>query len=309
MSNLIEFYHSDLVDALYFFEYHGTNYKRIKFLPRDKGVRDLYKLIREIKFPRFKYFLPWARSTAVLQKLDTPKKLASYIEKNPPRGKFAEKWIDEIDKLEDILQEIYNHFKKNVQTKENKEKLDKLKEKIEKKYERYWVQLKEESEKLPGISWKRKEPMICLLYPIEGRLSHKLKFGDIAFIEASEITLDDDVLFLHEIVKLLNNTKPINSWVKQDRRGVRAIAYELFTEMQTLHILEKIINEKPNFKKVILEKLETLWIPVIREDTSFDDEELERILTRAYKIIPKHEFDALHQLGELYTELNIVLLT
>jgi len=309
VSELIKFYHSDLVDALYYFEYHGPSYKKIKWLPRDSNVRDLYKLIREIKFTRFKHFLPWARSIAALNDLETPKKLAKYIKNNPPKGKFAEKWLEEIDKLEDILSEIFNFYKKNILHDDIKKKLERLREDIEKKYKKYWLELKEESKKLPGIVWKRKDPIICLIYPIEGRLSHKLKYADIAYIETSEIMLEDEVLFLHEIVKLLNYSKPAEAWVKQDRRGVRAIAYELFTEMQTLRLVEKLLKKKPNFKKVILEKLDTLWIPLIRAETSFDEEELERILTKAYRNIPNHEFDALYQIGELYTELNIILLT
>ena len=308
MIDKVKIYYSDLVDALYYFEYHGPMYKKIKWIERDVRVRDLFKLIREIKFPRFKLFLSLVRDVAVKQEITSPKKLARYMEKNPPRGKFAEKWVEEADKMADILQEIYNTFTKKILTPEKKEELEKLREKIDKKYSKYWKKFKDETEKLPGMSWKRKEPLVCLLYPLDGRLSHKLKFGDIAYIETSKQMLDEEDHFMHEVVKLINNTKPIDAWVRQDRRGVRAIAYELFTQMQTLHILHKMLNKKPDFREVVLDKLETIWIPYIRPGTDFDEEELERILENAYEQITKHEFDALFQLGELYTEMNIVLL-
>ena len=308
MLDKVKIYHSDLVDALYYFEFHGPMYKKIKWIERDVRVRDLFKVIREIKFPRFKLFLPLAKKIAVKEKISSPKKLARYIEKNPPRGKFAERWVEEADKMSDILQEIYNTYTKKILTPERKEELENIREKIEKKYSKYWKKFHEETEKLPGMSWKRKDPLVCLVYPLDGKLSHKLKFGDIAYIETSQLMLDEDDHFLHEVVKLINNTKPIDAWVKQDRRGVRAIAYELFTQMQTLHLLQSMFNRKPNFREVVLDKLEKIWIPYIRIDTAFDEDELERILENAFKQITNHEFDALFQLGELYTELNIVLL-
>ncbi|MFW9924540.1 MAG: hypothetical protein ACFFDW_14750 [Candidatus Thorarchaeota archaeon] len=309
MSNLIKFYSNDLVDALYYFEYHGPLYKNIKWIPRESGVKDLYKLVKEIKFTRFKYFLPWARYTAVINQIDSPKKLAKYIKEHPPRGKFGEQWAEDHEKMNDILQEIFNLFKKNVLSDQKKNELEELRERIRNKYSKIMDKLKVESEKIPGIIWKRKEPIICLVYPIDGRLSHTLNFADIAFIETSELMLNDENSFFHDVVKVLNFKKPVGAWVKQDRRGIRAIAYELFTQMQTQKIVEAIYQKKPNFRKVILEKLDTIWIPVIRDQTLFDEDELERILLDAYKMIPKHKFDALYQLGELYTELNIILLT
>ncbi|NHJ48191.1 MAG: hypothetical protein FK733_10430 [Asgard group archaeon] len=309
MNDLIPFYHSDLIDALYFFEYHGPLYKRISWLERNKDVRNLYKVIRDIKFSRFKFFLPYARNIAALHQIDDPLKLAKYIRDNPLKGKFAEQWIIDYDKMKDILKEILKLYKKQIMTKEMEKEYDNLRSKIKKKYKVIWEKLKEESEKLPGISWKRKQPSICLIHPLDGRLSHKLKFSDIAYIEVSEQMLEDETLFLHEVVKLLNYTKPIGSWVGQDRRGVRAIAYEVFTELQSLKLIKQLYNKTPNYKKIVQEKLYNLWIPQIRKDTSFDDDEFVRIMIDAYKIITKQEFDALYQMGEIYTELNIILLT
>ncbi|MGC9781091.1 MAG: hypothetical protein HZR80_17740 [Candidatus Heimdallarchaeota archaeon] len=309
MNNLIKFYHSDLVDALYYFEFHGPLRKKIGWVEQDKDARRLYKLIREIKFSRFKQFLPWARNFAVKYEIESPKKLALFIKRNPPKGKFAEKWLEELVKLEDIVQEIYNYYKNNVLTKERRKDLENTRNDIKKKYSKIWDKLKEESEKLPGISWKRKEPIICLVYPLDGRLSHKLKFSDIAYIESSKLTLEDDSLFLHEVVKLLNYSKPIGSWVRQDKRGVRAVAYELFTELQTLKLISSFSGKRPNYKTIVNDKLNSIWIPFIRSNMSFDEDELERILSNAYRLITKHEFDALFQLGEIYTELNIILLT
>jgi hypothetical protein len=309
MSDLIPFYSSDLIDALYYFEYHGPLYKRINWLPRDKGVRNLFKLIRQIKFARIKFFLPYARNVAAVNKIEEPLKLAHHIRDNPPKGKFAERWVEEYDKMRDILKEIWKLYKNSILTPEKEEELSKLRKQIINKYSPIWEKLKEESEKLPGITWKRKQPSICLLYPLDGRLSHKLKLSDIAFIETSQNMVDDEELFLHEVVKLLNYTKPISSWIRQDRRGIRAIAYEVFTELQSLRIITVMYNKKPNYRKIIQGKLNDLWIPQIRKETTFDDDELERIMMQAYKMIPKHQFDALYQLGEIYTELNIILLT
>ena len=309
MSEIIEFRYSDLADALYYFEYHGPLKKKIDWVERDKDARALYKIIREIKFTRFKHFLPWARNIVVLHEIDTPKKLARHVEMNPPRGKFGEKWLEEIQKLTDIVTEILSYYKKNVLTKEKEKELERLRKEIKKKYSKYWVKLQEESEKLPGISWKRKEPMICLLYPLDGKLSHKLTYSDIAYIETSKIMLEREDMFLHEVVKLLNFSKPIGSWVRQDRRGIRAIAYELFTDLQTLKLVNSLTGKNPNFRSIINEKMYDIWIPFIRPNTSFDEDELERILGTAYKKITKKEFDGLYQLGELYTELNIILLT
>jgi hypothetical protein len=309
LSEIIEFRHSDLADALYYFEYHGPLKKKIDWVERDKDARELYKIIREIKFSRFKYFLPWARNIVVLHEIDTPKKLARFIENNPPRGKFGEKWLEEIDKLIDIVSEILSYYKKNILTKEMGKELEDIRGEIKKKYSKYWSKLQEESMKLPGISWKRKEPIVCLLYPLDGKLSHKLTYSDIAYIETSRLMVERDDMFLHEVVKLLNYSKPIGSWVRQDRRGIRAVAYELFTELQTLKLINALTGKKPNFRSIINEKMYNIWIPYIRPDTSFDEDELERILGQAYKKITRHEFDGLYQLGELYTELNIILLT
>ena len=309
MNDIIEIYYSDLADALYYFEYHGPNYNRIRWLEKDKRVRDVYKLIREIKFPRFKNFLPYARNLAAMNNIDSPRKLAKFIVKNPPKGKAGELWEGEFDKMSDILQEIYNFFLNEILTKEVKKEHDRLRKDISKKYSKYWKKLKEESEKIPGIIWKRKEPSVCLLYPLSGKLSHKLKFSGTAYIESSQEMLNDESLFLHEVVKLLNYTRPIGVWVRQDRRGIRAIAYEIYTELQTLKLVNAVFNKKPNYKRVIDEKLYNIWIPTIRMETSFDKDELERILQNAYKIITKHEFDSMYQIGEIYTELNIILLT
>ena len=309
MHDLISIKYSDLADALYYFEFMGPLYKRIKWLERDKNVFQLYKLIREIKFPRFKNFLPYARFITISNDISSPTQLAKHIRDHPPKGKFAEKWVAEYEKMRDILREIYNYFMKNVLTNEKKEELEKLRKKIEKKYGKIWHKLKVESEKLPGISWKRKSPIVCLLYPLDGKLSHKLKFSDIAFIETSQAMVDDEALFLHEVVKLLNYTKPVGSWVRQDRRGIRAIAYEIFTELQTLKIVNALFDKKPNYKTVINLKLDSIWIPFIRPETSLDEDELERVLAKAYKKISKHEYDAMFQMSELYTELNIILLT
>ncbi len=309
LSELIKFYHSDLADALYYFEYHGPLKKKIGWIERDKKARALYKVIREIKFTRFKHFLPWARNIVVLHDIESPKKLARYIENNPPRGKFGEKWLKEIQKLIDIVSEILNYYKKNILTKEREKELENTREEIKKKYSKYWSKLQEESIKLPGISWKRKNPIVCLLYPLDGRLSHKLTYSDIAYIETSKVMIERDDMFLHEVVKLLNYSKPIGSWVRQDRRGVRAIAYELFTELQTLKLINAITGKRPNFRSIIYEKMYNVWIPYIRPDTSFDEDELERILGLAYKKITRKEYDGLYQMGELYTELNIILLT
>ncbi len=309
MSDIIEFRHSDLADALYYFEYHGPLKKKIDWIDRDKDARELYRIIREIKFARFKHFLPWARNIAILHEIDTPKKLVRYVEKNPPRGKFGEKWLEEIQKLSDIVTEIMNYYKKNILTKDIEKELEELRKEIKKKYSKYWSKLQEESQKLPGISWRRKEPIVCLLYPIDGKLSHRLAYSDVAYIETSKIMLERDDMFLHEIIKLLNYSKPIGSWVRQDRRGIRAIAYELFTELQTLKLVNSLTGKNPNFRSIINEKMYDIWIPFIRPGTSFDEDELERILGVAYKKITKKEFDGLYQLGELYTELNIILLT
>jgi hypothetical protein len=283
--------------------------KKIGWVDRDRDARALYKIIREIRFARFKHFLPWARNVVVLHEINTPKKLAHYVEKNPPKGKYGEKWLVEIQKLTDIVSEILNYFKKNILTKEKEKELENLRNEIKKKYSKYWSKLEEESLKLPGISWKRKNPIICLLYPLDGRLSHKLTYSDIAYIETSKIMVEREEMFLHEVVKLLNYSKPIGSWVRQDRRGIRAIAYELFTELQTLKLVNSLTGKRPNFRNIIYEKMYEIWIPFIRPDTSFDEDELERILGIAYKKITRKEFDGLYQLGELYTELNIILLT
>lgn len=307
MSDLIPIYYSDMADALYFFEYHGPLYKKIKWKERNKDVRELYKIVRQIKFPRLKLLLPWARTQAVLHDLTTPKSLTKYIQNNPPKGKFAEKWLAEIGKMTDIFQEILNLYTKKILTSEKRKELKRNRERIEKKYSKIWDKLKQETEIIPGFTWRRKDPKICLLYPIDGRLSHKLKFADIAYIETSDVMINNKSMFLHEVIKLLNHTKPIFAWVKQDRRGIRAIAYELFTEMQTMLIIEKMFKKEANFE-AILEKLDSLWIPFIRSETSFDDDELERILLNSYEIIPNAEFEPLYQLGELYTEMNIILL-
>ncbi len=307
MNDSIQFYYSDMADALYFFEYHGPLYKKIKWKERNKDVKELYKIIRQIKFPRLKLLLPWARTKAVLHNLTTPKSLTKYIQNNPPKGKFAEKWIAEIEKMTDIFQEILNLYTKKILTPEKRKELESIREKIEKKYSKIWDKLKRETEITPGFTWKRKEPKICLLYPIDGRLSHKLKYADIAFIETSEVMIKNESMFLHEVIKLLNYTRPIFAWVKQDRRGIRAIAYELFTAMQTMLLIEKIFKKESNFN-VIVEKLDTLWIPYIRPETSFDEDELERILEKSYELISNAEFEPLYQIGELYTEINIILL-
>ncbi|NHJ38954.1 MAG: hypothetical protein FK731_02895 [Asgard group archaeon] len=309
MSELISFYYSNLIDALYFFEYHGPLYKRIYWLERNKDVRDLYKIIRDIKFTRFKFFLPYARNVAALNQIDDPTKLAKHIRDYPPRGKFGEQWVIDYEKMRDILREILKLFLTTITTKETLDKMEKIRQSIKKKYSPIWTKLKDESEKLPGINWKRKEPKICLLIPLDGRLSHKLKLSDIAYIETSELMLEDENLFLHEVVKLLNYTKPIGSWVRQDRRGIRAIAYEVFTELQTIKLINSLYQKIPNYKKIVQEKLNNLWIPQIRKDTTFDDDELVRIRTDAYRMLTKHEYDAQYQLGEIYTELNIILLT
>jgi len=307
--DLIPIKYSDLADALYYFEYMGPLYKRIKWLERDKQAQKLYKLIREIKFAMFKNFLPWARDIAIRNDINSPTTLAKYIRDNPPRGKFGEKWVNDYEKMRDILLEIFNFFTKEVLTKTKCEELEKLRSQIIQKYSPIWPKLKDESEKLPGISWKRKTPTVCLLHPLDGRLSHKLKFSDTAYIEVSQAMLDDETLFLHEVVKLLNYTKPIGSWVRQDKRGIRAIAYEIFTELQTLKLVNALFNKKPNYRTVINLKLDSIWIPFIRPETTFDEDELERILQKAYKLIGKHSYDTLFQMSELYTELNIILLT
>ncbi|MHA1503937.1 MAG: hypothetical protein ACTSPT_01960 [Candidatus Heimdallarchaeota archaeon] len=309
MSEEIPIINFDLVDALYYFEYHGPLRKRIAWTEKDKGIRNLYKLIREIKFPRFKFFLPWIRYVAVRNQLDTPKKLAKYVVNNPPKGKYGELWVADFEKMIDILSEIKKYYEKQVMTKEKREALENLRNKIIKKYSKEWQKLVEEALKLPGVSLKRKEPMICLLQPLDGRLSHKLPLGDIAFIEVSEAMLEDECLFLHEVVKLLNYTKPINAWVRQDRRGIRGLAYELYTENQTQYLVGKIFKKRAKSAAKAVEKLETIWIPFYRPDSVFDDMELERIVSRAYDMLTNHEFDAMYQLGELYTELNIILLT
>ncbi|NHK32702.1 MAG: hypothetical protein FK730_15235 [Asgard group archaeon] len=309
MSELIPFYNSDLIDALYYFEYHGPLYKRIFWVERSKAVRNLFKIIRTIKFSRFRFFLPYARNIAAINQIDDPTKLAKFLRDNPPRGKFGEQWAYDYEKMRDILKEILKLYLNTITTKETREKLEKMRQAISEKYSSIIPKLKEESEKLPGIIWKRKTPKICLIYPLDGRLSHKLKLSDIAYIETSEQMLEDETLFLHEVVKLLNYTKPIGSWVRQDRRGIRAIAYEMFTELQTLKLINSLYDKKPNYRKTVQEKLHNIWIPQIRMDTTFDDEEFIRIMTDAYKMITKHEFDAQYQLGEIYTELNIILLT
>ncbi|MHA1556951.1 MAG: hypothetical protein ACTSPM_08475 [Candidatus Heimdallarchaeota archaeon] len=307
MSDLIPIYYSDMADALYFFEYHGPLYKQIKWIERNKDVKELYKIIRQIKFPRLKLLLPWARTQAVLHDLTTPKSLTKYIQNNPPKGKFAEKWLAEIGKMTDIFQEILNMYQKKILTPEKRKELENNRKSIEKKYSQIWDKLKHETENTHGFTWKRKEPKICLLYPIDGRLSHKLKFADIAFIETSDIMIKNENAFLHEVIKLLNYTKTIFAWVKQDRRGIRAIAYELFTEMQTMLLIEKMFKKKPSFTAMI-EKLDNLWIPYIRSETFFDDDELERVLQQSYTLILNAEFEPLYQLGELYAEMNIILL-
>ena len=83
----------------------------------------------------------------------------------------------------------------------------------------------------------------------------------------------------------------------------------MFTELQTQKIIQAITVKKPNFKAIVYDKLENIWIPFIRASTSFDEDELERILTKAYKTVSKKEFEPLFQMGEIYTELNIILLT
>ncbi len=309
MSEEIPIVNYDLVDALYYFEYHGPLRKRIAWTEKDKGIRNLYKLIREIKFPRFKFFLPWIRYVAVKNQLETPKKLAKYVVNNPPKGKYGELWVADFEKMIDILSEIKKYYDKQVMTKEKSEALENLRNKIIKKYSKEWPKLVEEALQLPGVSLKRKEPMICLLQPLDGRLSHKLPLGDIAFIEVSEAMLEDECLFLHEVVKLLSYTKPINAWVRQDRRGIRGLAYELYTENQTQYLVGKIFKKRAKSAAKAVEKLETIWIPFYRPDSFFDDMELERIVSRAYDMLTNHEFDAMYQLGELYTELNIILLT
>ncbi|MBD3191801.1 MAG: hypothetical protein GF308_14235 [Candidatus Heimdallarchaeota archaeon] len=308
MSELIDFYHSDLMNALYYFEYHGPLHKTVGWIDQDPEVKKLLALIKKIKFPRFKQFLQWARYLAANNRIHSPRELQAAIVKNPPRGKTGEKWVDEAEKMGDILQEIYNLYTNKIQTKESKKQFMDLCEKIKKKYSTIWPKLKEESKKLPGIRWKKKDLVVCLLNPIDGRLSHKLKYSEIAFIEASEQTLNGEDLFLHEIVKLLNNTRPIQKWVKLDKEGVKAIAYELFTEMQSLRLIQKIFGKNPNFRSTIQQKLYHLWIPLIRPDTMFDEDELERILTKAYKRIPNLEYSAMYQMSELYTELRIILL-
>ncbi|MHA1126198.1 MAG: hypothetical protein ACTSO7_09215 [Candidatus Heimdallarchaeota archaeon] len=308
MSEEIPIVNYNLVDALYYFEYHGPLRKRIAWTEKDKGIRNLYKLIREIKFPRFKFFLPWIRFVAVKNQLDTPKKLAKYVVNNPPKGKYGEMWVADFEKMIDILSEIKKYYNKQVMTKEKSETLENLRNKIIKKYSKEWSKLVEEALQLPGVSLKRKEPMICLLQPLDGRLSHKLPFGDIAFIEVSEAMLEDECLFLHEVVKLLNYTKPIYAWVRQDRRGIRGLAYELYTENQTQYLVGKIFRKKTKSATKVVDKLDTIWIPFYRPDSIFDDMELERIISRAYEMQTNHEFDAMYQLGELYTELNIILL-
>lgn len=308
VSELINFYHSDLMNALYYFEYHGPLNKTIGWIDQDQEVKKLFALIKKIKFPRFKQFIQWARYLAANNQLHSPRELQAAIVKKPPRGKTGEKWVKESEKMGDILQEIYNLYKNKIQTKESKQLFEKLCEKIRKKYSTIWPELKEESKKLPGIRWKKKDPMVCLLEPIDGRLSHKLKYSEIAFIEASQQTLNEEDLFLHEIIKLLNNTRPIQKWVKLDKEGVKAIAYELFTEMQSLRLIQKIFGKNPNFRTTIQHKLNNLWIPLIRPETMFDEDELERILTQAYKRIPNHDYSAMYQMSELYTELRIILL-
>ncbi|HUT79750.1 MAG TPA: hypothetical protein VMZ29_01000 [Candidatus Bathyarchaeia archaeon] len=309
MTEQIKFYHSNLVDALYYFEYHGPLYKHIKWIERDKNVVDLYKIIKDVKISKIKFFLPWARNIAVSKEIESPEKLAKEIIENPPKGKFAENWVAEADKTRDILVEIYNLYNNNKELKNKQEKLKDLLSNIEKKYSDELSKLKEESLKIPELSWKRKEPKICLVFPIDGRLTHKLKFSDTVYIEASEEILNDETTFYHPIIKMLNYTKPIGAWVKQDKRGIRAIAYELFTELQTIKMVGQLYNKKPNFHSIVTNKLYSLWIPFIRPNTTFDDDELERILSNAYKIITKKEYDSMYQMGVIYTELNIILLT
>ncbi|MFX1537156.1 MAG: hypothetical protein ACFFDI_23345 [Promethearchaeota archaeon] len=308
MSELIRFYHSKMVNALYYFEYHGPLKKKMSWIEQDPSVRELYSVIKKIKFPRFKYFLSWAKHFSVIHDLDSPKKLTRFTSENPPRGKLGENWLAELEKMDDILQEILNVYKDKVLTPERKANFEKYCAEIKKKYSPLWLRLKEESEKLPGISWKKKNPIICLLDPIDGRLTYKSSFGDIAFVEVSKTLLEEEDRLFHEVIKLLNFTRPLGRWVKQDREGIRAISYELFTEMQSLKIQKAVLGKHPNFRSVIRKKLDTMWIPMIRPETMFDEEELERILNNAYKMIPKHEFDSLYQLGELNTELNIILL-
>jgi len=309
LSEQIKFYHSNLVDALYYFEYHGPLYKHIKWIERDKNVVELYKIIKDVKIAKIKYFLPWARTVAVSNEIDSPKKLAKEIIGNPPKGKFAESWVEEGEKTQDILVEIYNLYNNNKDLKGKMTELENLRSKIEKKYSNDITKLMDESIKIPGLSWKRKEPKICLVYPIDGRLTHKLKFSDTVYIEASEDIMNDETSFYHPIIKMLNYTKPIGAWVRQDRRGIRAIAYELFTELQTIKLVSQLYGKRPNFHTIVTNKLYNLWIPFIRPNTTFDEDELERILSNAYKNITKKEFDSMYQMGELYTELNIILLT
>ncbi|MBN1330842.1 MAG: hypothetical protein JXA54_15320 [Candidatus Heimdallarchaeota archaeon] len=309
MTEQIKFYHSNLVDALYYFEYHGPLYKHIKWIERDKSVVDLYKVIKDVKISKIKFFLPWVRNIAVTNEIDSPKRLAKEILENPPKGKFAESWVAEADKTRDILVEIFNLYNNNKELKSKQSELENLRTRIEKKYSNELIRLKEESIKISGLSWKRKEPKICLVFPLDGRLTHKLKFSDTVYIEASQSILDDETSFFHPVIKMLNYTKPIGAWVKQDKRGIRAIAYELFTELQTIKIVSQLYGKKPNFHSIVTNKLYSIWIPFIRPNTTFDEEELERILNNAYKNIAKKEFDSMYQMGEIYTELNIILLT
>jgi hypothetical protein len=73
--------------------------------------------------------------------------------------------------------------------------------------------------------------------------------------------------------------------------------------------VSKLFKKKVKSAEKVVNKLDTIWIPFYRPNTVFDDMELERIVGRAYEIITNHEFDAMYQLGELYTELNIIRLT
>ncbi|MEA2070301.1 MAG: hypothetical protein U9O98_03330 [Asgard group archaeon] len=309
MSKLVEFYQSDIVDALYYFEYHGPRKDDLQWIEQNEDVKKLHNIIKKIHFPRLKFFLPWIRNVIVTEDLHSINEIKKYIIENPPRGKTGEKIVNQIDKVGDVINEIIKLYQKKILTKKKKKELKKLRSQIQRKYSSQWRKLKKISVTLPGISWEKKDPTICFLYPIDGRLSFKLPYADVAYIETSEKMLENDGLFLHELVKVLNYSKPLGSWVRQDKRGIRAIAYELFSEMQTIYILSKLHNRNPDFKEAVYDKLQNIWIPLIREETFFDEVELERILDQAYKMLPNHEYDMLYQLGELYTEINIVKLT
>jgi hypothetical protein len=308
MSDLIKFYQSDMMNALYYFDMHGPSKKKLSGIPQDKRVKKLYRLIRKIKFPSLKRLLRLVKYITVAHDLDTPKKITQYVCENAPRTKYGERWIEQRNKMKDILTEILNLFNNEIMTKGWKREYIKNAKKIQKKYSKYWPKFKEATKELPGMRWKRKEPIICLLVPIDGRLSWKANQGDVAYVEASEKMVENEALFFHEVTKLINFTKPIGYWVKRDKEGVRGIAYELFSEMQNLYLTQQLFNRKPNFKQTIYEKLNNIWIPFISPGTVFDEDELERVLEKAYKLIPNKEFEAMFQMGEIYTDLNIIRL-